>query len=334
MYIVEIPSVDDYPRMLEVWEASVRATHQFVMEEKIRLLKNMIVEQRLFEKSDLFCLRDAEGRVSSFAGTSGNSLDMLFLHPDIIGTGAGKILMSYALGTKQVTRVDVNEQNTNALNFYRRFGFEVIGRSETDDNGQPFPLLHMQLNSSPGNVLIDLPEPVLVRRAEAADLEELIVISKQTYFETFYEDFNGPAAFNAYTNEIFSAGRLQVELADPDSAFYFAIYQQQIAGYYKINYNTAQTLFQGHHSAEIERIYVKAAFQRQQIGKMLLHNSIVTAKRKGTEQIWLAVWEHNNKAIAFYESNGLTFFDRHNYSVAGDPQTDRLMRIDLKKPNR
>ncbi len=41
--------------------------------------------------------------------------------------------------------LDVNEQNPQALGFYLKQGFEVIGRTEHDGMGQPYPLLHMRL---------------------------------------------------------------------------------------------------------------------------------------------------------------------------------------------
>ncbi len=43
------------------------------------------------------------------------------------------------------SRVDVNEQNEQALGFYQHLGFSVIGRSPLDGQGKPYPLLHMEL---------------------------------------------------------------------------------------------------------------------------------------------------------------------------------------------
>ncbi|WP_311769057.1 GNAT family protein [Novispirillum itersonii] len=39
----------------------------------------------------------------------------------------------------------MNEDNPQAVAFYRHMGFTVTGRSEVDGSGKPFPLLHMQL---------------------------------------------------------------------------------------------------------------------------------------------------------------------------------------------
>ena len=38
----------------------------------------------------------------------------------------------------------MNEQNQDALRFYRACGFVVETRSDTDGDGRPFPLLHMR----------------------------------------------------------------------------------------------------------------------------------------------------------------------------------------------
>ncbi len=43
-----------------------------------------------------------------------------------------------------MTELDVNEQNPHAVAFYTSKGFDVIGRSETDAAGYPYPLLHMR----------------------------------------------------------------------------------------------------------------------------------------------------------------------------------------------
>jgi len=144
MYQIYTPQFSDHPHLLAIWEASVRATHHFVSEEKIQELKLLIIQQRIFENSDVFCVQDKNGKITGFAGVSEDTLDMIFLHPSIIGTGAGKTLMRYALEVKGATHVDVNEDNTQAKGFYEHFGFTVYGRSETDEYGQPFPILHMR----------------------------------------------------------------------------------------------------------------------------------------------------------------------------------------------
>ena len=70
---------------------------------------------------------------------------MLFIHPAHRGKSIGKTLLEYAISNLKVTKVDVNEQNNDAIGFYKRYGFEAIGRSETDASGKPYPILHLEL---------------------------------------------------------------------------------------------------------------------------------------------------------------------------------------------
>ena len=54
-------------------------------------------------------------------------------------------LVTYAINHLQVTKVDVNEQNIQAVGFYKYIGFNVYKRSDLDGEGKEYPILHMQL---------------------------------------------------------------------------------------------------------------------------------------------------------------------------------------------
>lgn len=134
---------EDFPRVLEVWEASVRATHDFLSEEDIQFLKPLI-PGALTHVAELACVRDAAGEVAGFVGVEGDKVEMLFVHPTQRGRGVGSRLLNYAVEVLGAQTVDVNEQNAQAVGFYLRMGFEVEGRSELDGTGRPFPLLHLR----------------------------------------------------------------------------------------------------------------------------------------------------------------------------------------------
>ncbi len=133
---------EDYPRVVEVWEASIRATHHFVAESDIEIFKPLVRDE--LPHVELTCVRDADGIVAGFMATAQGKIEMLFVHPDWRGHGIGKQLIRHAVDTLGATALDVNEQNEQALGFYLRMGFEVEGRSELDGMGKPYPLLHMR----------------------------------------------------------------------------------------------------------------------------------------------------------------------------------------------
>ncbi|MEL6536485.1 MAG: GNAT family N-acetyltransferase [Bacteroidota bacterium] len=134
----------DYLELVELWEASVRATHHFLTEANIQYFRPLILEQYL-AAVQLRCIKDPSGNILAFCGVADGNLEMLFVHPTQFGRGLGKQLLEYAVREMGVTQVDVNEQNPQAVRFYKNQGFAIIGRSEKDGTGKAYPLLHMEL---------------------------------------------------------------------------------------------------------------------------------------------------------------------------------------------
>ncbi|MGE4552469.1 MAG: GNAT family N-acetyltransferase [Desulfovibrionaceae bacterium] len=134
----------EYPELIQVWEASVRATHDFLKESDIAFLRPLLLEQ-YFAAVELRCAKDKRGEILGFCGVAMEKLEMLFVAPESRGQGVGSALCRYAIANLHVTAVDVNEQNPQAIGFYEHLGFRIAGRSPLDGQGRPFPLLHLQL---------------------------------------------------------------------------------------------------------------------------------------------------------------------------------------------
>lgn len=139
---------EDYSRVVEVWEASVRATHHFVANPDIEIFRPMVTEG--LHHVNLIGVRDTAGIVVGFAGIADGKVEMLFIDPAWRGKGIGRLLLQHAVDELGATELDVNEQNEQALGFYLRMGFEVIGRSELDSTGKPYPILHMRVKQKQG----------------------------------------------------------------------------------------------------------------------------------------------------------------------------------------
>jgi putative acetyltransferase len=131
-----------FPQVIEIWEASVRETHDFLKEEDIHLLKPMLLNTVLAEVNLVGILAD---QLVGFYGNVEQKLEMLFIHPDYLRNGYGKALLQHAIDHHKIRSVDVNEQNSEAIQFYKQMGFKQIGRSERDAMGKPYPLLHLEM---------------------------------------------------------------------------------------------------------------------------------------------------------------------------------------------
>ncbi|WP_426128438.1 GNAT family N-acetyltransferase [Pseudomonas sp. DWP1b1] len=142
--VIHTPKTSDYTQLAQIWEDSVRATHDFLPDSYIVLLKNLVLT-RYLDAVMLICTKDPRQRITGFAGVASGKVEMLFIAPKHRGEGLGRQLLRYAIEHLNADELDVNEQNTQALGFYFKQGFEVIGRTEHDGLGQPYPLLHMRL---------------------------------------------------------------------------------------------------------------------------------------------------------------------------------------------
>lgn len=133
---------NDYETLAGIWERSVRTTHNFLKDEDFNEIKAALIPD-CFPNVDLFAVAD-EGVYVGFIGLSPNAIEMLFIDSDRRGQGYGSALIEFAI-QRGAFKVDVNEQNPSAFNFYKTKGFRVISRDETDDAGRPYPILHLSL---------------------------------------------------------------------------------------------------------------------------------------------------------------------------------------------
>lgn len=170
---------------------------------------------------------------------------------------------------------------------------------------------------------------ISLRRIEKSEIDLLQQIAISTYKEAF-DDSNSEENMQAYLDSCLSLEKLASELDNPNSEFYLATHEEQVIGYLKLNFGEAQNEFQNDDSLEVERIYVSQKYHGQNVGQALFDHTLTRAKEKKVKYVWLGVWEHNPKAIRFYEKNGLEAFDQHPFRMGSDVQTDILMKLEFK----
>ena len=132
-------------QLVGIWERSVRETHLFLTDAAIAGIREY-VPQAIEGVEHLLIAETAERCPVAFMGIDGDRLEMLFLAPEERGKGLGARLLHKGIMDCGVSEVTVNEQNPQAVGFYQHMGFEVYKRTETDEQGGPYPLLYMRLN--------------------------------------------------------------------------------------------------------------------------------------------------------------------------------------------
>lgn len=132
--------------LAELWERSVRATHDFLSHAEIESIRPEVRVGLAQIPVLLICLNGEEdgSRPLGFIGIAERKVEMLFVDPAARGRGVGSLLMREAAERTGADEVDVNEQNPQAVGFYEHLGYRVFARSATDDQGRPFPILHLK----------------------------------------------------------------------------------------------------------------------------------------------------------------------------------------------
>lgn len=182
----------EYPRLVSIWRSAVDATHDFLIEPDRAAIERQLADN--YFPGVRLTVAEIDGEPVGFAGTAGEHLEMLFVHADARGHGVGSALLERAIAEQQIRLVDVNEQNKQAVEFYVRRGFVVTGRSECDDAGRPYPLLHMEALLAPVLSYLDEYRPAdlvgayLYGSAASSGLRQdsdvdLLVLTRTTLYE-------------------------------------------------------------------------------------------------------------------------------------------------------
>jgi len=168
-----------------------------------------------------------------------------------------------------------------------------------------------------------------IKKVSINDIIQLQEIGRKTFFETFSES-NTEKNMTQYLEEGFSVEKLSEELSTDNSEFYFAVIDNAVVGYLKINSGASQTELQDNAGLEIERIYVLKEYHGKKAGQFLYEHAIQIAETSKVNFVWLGVWEENHRAISFYKKNGFVEFDKHIFVLGTDEQTDIMMKKNLK----
>jgi ribosomal protein S18 acetylase RimI-like enzyme len=167
-----------------------------------------------------------------------------------------------------------------------------------------------------------------IKKVTLNSLQQLQDISRQTFSETFSAG-NTAENMTRYLEEGFSTEKLTAELNNDASEFYFAVLNNEVIGYLKLNTGQSQTELRDDKALEIERIYVLKAYQGKKVGQLLYNKAIQVATEKEAGYVWLGVWENNLGAIGFYKKNGFVEFDTHIFYLGEEEQTDIMMKKNL-----
>ncbi|GJL96141.1 MAG: acetyltransferase [Hyphococcus sp.] len=133
---------EDQEAVFKVWQHAVAVTHDFLSPEDKAEITQLVREEYIPQAHLIVALN--KDRIVGFMGMTDLTIDALFIDPSYFGRGIGRAFIEQARKRGGPLSVDVNEYNQGAATFYLKMGFKKIDRSDTDDQGRPYPLLHLR----------------------------------------------------------------------------------------------------------------------------------------------------------------------------------------------
>jgi len=164
-----------------------------------------------------------------------------------------------------------------------------------------------------------------IRTCTKDDILTLSDLSAATFADTF-RGTTSDDNLEDFLKTAYQPEKLEKEMNNPESTFYFTYLDDELAGYLKINFGEAQSEIRDPAAGELERIYVRKEYQGRGVGRFLMEQALELVQQAGKEYIWLGVWEHNERALGFYKGYGFYRISSHDFTVGDDVQTDIILR--------
>lgn len=161
------------------------------------------------------------------------------------------------------------------------------------------------------------------------DVKTLLPFAKASFINT-YGHLNTPENMAIYLENNFTPSKIENELKDIANIFTGIFSEEKLVGYTKLRENNYENISPEKKAIELERIYVDKNYQGLKIGQKLINQCLLYAKENNFNELWLGVWEDNEKAIAFYKKMGFEIFSSHIFFLGKDKQNDLLMRKEIK----
>jgi diamine N-acetyltransferase len=160
---------------------------------------------------------------------------------------------------------------------------------------------------------------VIVRRAGTSDAAALAELAARTFADTFAAQ-NRPEDIEAYLARTYGEALQLAEIHDPAIVTLVVDDDGALIAFAQLRGSTAK-----HGDVELARFYVDRGQHGRGIAQMLMDAVLDAVRELGAATLWLGVWEHNARAIRFYEKCGFRDVGSQPFLLGSDLQTDRVM---------
>ena len=170
-----------------------------------------------------------------------------------------------------------------------------------------------------------------IRVARPEDAAALASLAERTFREAF-SDTNDEADMELHCSRSFGVELQLREIRDADYVTLLGERDGRLAGYSQLKRHSPQPCVPLERPSELYRLYVDSRWHSSGVAQMLMTETLAAAATASSDGIWLGVWEHNLRAIAFYRKFGFELVGEHDFFLGQDKQRDLIMALTLDSP--
>ena len=154
-----------------------------------------------------------------------------------------------------------------------------------------------------------------ITKAKLNDANELANVAKAAFLPA-HGHSSPKKDIDNYIDSNFNETTFLKEFSNPKNHYYLIHYNNKLAGYSKITFNTINVNMVDTNVTKMERLYLLKEFYGLDLGVKLFEFNIELAKKNNQNGIWVNVWVENKRAIAFYKKMGFKIVGRYDFKVS------------------
>ena len=154
-----------------------------------------------------------------------------------------------------------------------------------------------------------------IRIANKDDAGCITLLGRITFTETFGHLFKDEQDLLDYYNSTFSVDKIEKSFSKPNNVYWISFVDRLAVGYAKLKLNSQSEFIADENVCQLQKIYVLKDFLSMKIGFELQNLLLKKAKEKGFREVWLSVFNSNERAINFYIKNGFVEIGKHNFQI-------------------
>jgi len=168
---------------------------------------------------------------------------------------------------------------------------------------------------------------LIIRPATRHDAMQLSVLAKRVFIHTYGSAISEIAA-RPFLDEHYSVAAFTNLLTHTDERILVAVQlvrPEQILGYVRSSISPLPDCVTITPALELAQLYIERQYHGHGIGSALLNAACEYALSAGAKAIWLCAWEHNQRALRFYEASGFAAVGWCNVVVEQVVFRDQIM---------